>query len=121
MAKRQFVRPSPGNRYTEAQRKEWGSQQDIARAQRNAASKPGAPKRASRSKPFAADVSGSTCFDSLIYQDGVVTASFIGPSAGEWSYEMSRNDAKEWFAEADGGSLGSYFNDNIREPPAKGN
>lgn len=128
MARRQFTRPAPGNRYSAAERAEWGRQQDIARAQRNAAQSLQkeidslAPKtkakHASRSKPLIADVSGSTCFNSLVYQDGVVTASFIGPSSGEWTYEMSRSEAKEWFSD---NSLGSYFNAFVREAPVKGN
>jgi hypothetical protein len=48
----------------------------------------------------------------LVYRSGVVTASFIGPAAGEWQYEMSRADAKEWFNDPE--SLGKYFNDNVR-------
>jgi hypothetical protein len=50
----------------------------------------------------------------LVYRDGVVTASFIGPAAGEWDYDMTLADAREWFAEADGGSLGGWFNDNVK-------
>lgn len=122
MAKRQFDRPAPGKYYTEAQRREWGRQQDIARAQRaaNAAQgiTPPKAKRPSRAKTLVADTSGSSCFDSLTYKNGTVTASFIGPAAGEWQYDMSLAEAREWF-NAD--SLGGYFNDNVREPPAKGN
>jgi len=125
MAKRQFDRPAPGNKYTAAQRAEWGRQQDIARAARAARAAQGITppkaKRASRAKELVADVSGSECFDSLVYKDGTVTASFIGPASGEWQYDMSLAEAREWFAEADGGSLGQYFNDNIREPAVKGN
>jgi hypothetical protein len=36
---------------------------------------------------------------------------FANPTVGEWTYEMSRADAKEWFDDA---SLGGFFNDNIR-------
>lgn len=111
---RKFDRPPPGNRYTAAQRAEWGRQQDIARAQRAAgATQPKATpaKRPSRSKELVADTSGSTCFDSLTYKNGVVTASFIGPAAGEWDYDMSLKEAREWFSDK---SLGGYFNDNIR-------
>ena len=127
MAKRQFIRPAPGNKYTAAERAEWGRQQDAARAgraaqaaqvaQTEAVLKPPA-KRPSRAKAVVADTSGSECFDSLVYRDGTVTASFIGPSSGEWQYDMSLAEAREWFR-AD--SLGSYFNDEIREPPVKGN
>ncbi len=122
MAKRQFERPAPGNRYSAAERAEWGRQQDIARAQRAARAAQGItpPKaqRATRAKTLVADTSGSTCFDSLTYKNGVVTASFIGPAAGVWEYAMSLAEAREWFADD---SLGSYFNSEIREPPAKGN
>ncbi len=48
----------------------------------------------------------------------MVTASFIGPAAGEWEYDMSLAEAREWF---NSDSLGGYFNDEIREPPVKGN
>ena len=60
----------------------------------------------------------SECFDSLTYKNGVVTASFIGPAAGVWEYEMSLAEAREWFSDD---SLGGYFNDNVREPTPKGN
>ena len=120
MAKRQFDRPAPGNRYTAAERAEWGRQQDAARAARNAPGyqKPTPAKRQSRAKTLIADTSGSECFDSLTYRDGTVTASFIGPAAGVWEYDMSLAEAREWFADD---SLGGYFNDNVREPPVKGN
>lgn len=122
MAKRSFIRPSPGNRYTEAERKAWGAEQDRLRALRNAPGyvKPSAPKRASRAQTLVADTSSSTCFDLLVYRNGVVTASFIGPASGEWDYEMSLAEAREWFSDD---LLGGYFNDNVREPttPAKGN
>ncbi len=122
MAKRQFDRPAPGKYYTEAQRKEWGRQQDIARAQRAARAAQGITppkaKRPSRAKTLVADTSGSECFDSLTYKNGAVTASFIGPAAGTWEYSMSLAEAREWF---NSDSLGGYFNDEIREPPAKGN
>jgi hypothetical protein len=122
MAKRQFERPAPGNKFSQAQRDEWGRQQDIARAQRaaNAAQgvTPPKAKRATRAKTLVADTSDSECFDSLVYRDGTVTASFIGPADGEWQFDMSLAEAREWFADD---SLGGYFNDNVREPPAKGN
>jgi hypothetical protein len=119
--KRQFERPSPGNKYTAAERAEWGRQQDIARAGRAAgiaAPKATPAKRASRAKTLVADTSGSECFASLTYQDGTVTADFIGPTAGIWEFDMSLSEAREWF---DSDSLGGYFNDEIREPPVKGN
>ncbi len=110
---RQFVRPAPGNKYSDAERKAWGAEQDRLRAERALQKelKPAPAKRASRAKTLEADCSGSTCFDALSYRDGTVTASFIGPAAGEWTYEMSRADAKEWFS-AD--SLGEYFNSEVR-------
>ena len=122
MAKRQFDRPAPGNKYTAAERAEWGRQQDIARAARAAQAAQGITppkaKRPSRAKTLVADVSGSECFDSLTYKDGTVTASFIGPAAGVWEYDMTLAEAREWF---NSDSLGGYFNDEVREPPAKGN
>jgi hypothetical protein len=120
MPKRQFIRPAPGNRYSAEERAAWGAEQDRLRALRNAPGyqKPAPAKRASRSKELVADTSGSECFDSLTYKNGVVTASFIGPAAGVWQYGMSLADAREWFASD---SLGGFFNDEIREPPAKGN
>ncbi len=117
---RKFERPAPGNKFTDAERKAWGAEQDRQRALRNAPgyTKPTPKPRASRSKPLIADVSGSTCFDSLVYRNGVVTASFIGPASGEWDYEMSLADARAWFSSP---SLGGFFNDEIREPAPTGN
>jgi hypothetical protein len=114
MAKRQFIRPAPGNKYTAAERAEWGREQDAARAARAAQSTQPTPtpaKRQTRAKTLTADTSGSTCFDSLTYKNGVVTASFIGPAAGEWEYDVSLSEAREWFSDD---SLGGYFNDNIK-------
>jgi len=120
VAKRQFTRPAPGNRYSAEERAAWGRAQDAARALRNAPGyqKPAPAKRASRAQTLVADVSGSECFDSLTYKNGTVTASFIGPASGEWQYDMSLAEAREWFSDD---SLGGYFNDNVREPPVKGN
>ncbi|HUE11650.1 MAG TPA: hypothetical protein VMQ54_11955 [Steroidobacteraceae bacterium] len=117
---RQFTRPPPGNRYSAEERAAWGREQDRLRALRNAPGyqKPAPAKRPSRAKTLTADTSDSECFDSLTYKNGVVTASFIGPAAGVWEYSMSRAEAAEWFSDD---SLGGYFNDNVREPPAKGN
>jgi hypothetical protein len=110
---RKFERPSPGNQYSAAERKAWGEEQDRLRAERAALDylKPKPAKRASRAKELVADCSGSTCFNSLRYKNGVVTADFVGPASGVWEYEMSRADAKKWFDDA---SLGGFFNDNIR-------
>lgn len=111
--RRQFVRPAPGNKYTEAERKAWGAEQDRLRALRNAPGyvKPTPKPRPSRERPLVADTSGSSCFDSLTYRNGLVTASFIGPAAGIWTYAMSKEDAREWF---NSGSLGKFFNAVIR-------
>ena len=111
MAKRVFDRPSPGNKYSAEERAAWGREQDRLRAERNAQAKPTPARRPSRAKELKADTSGSTCFDSLTFKNGVVTASFANPTVGEWTYEMSRADAKEWFDDA---SLGGWFNDNLR-------
>jgi hypothetical protein len=120
MAKRQFERPLPGAAYTKAQRDAWGAEQDRLRALRNAPGyqKSAPAKRATRAKELVADTSGSECFDSLVYKNGVVTASFIGPAAGVWEYDMSLAEAREWFSSD---SLGEYFNSEIRERPVKGN
>lgn len=109
--KRQFERPLPGSAYSKAQRDAWGAEQDRARAARaaqGAQPKPTA-RRPSRAKALVADASGSTCFDSLKYRDGTVTAVFTDGSVYE--YDMSRADAKEWFNDP---SLGEFFNSEIR-------
>lgn len=56
----------------------------------------------------------STCFSDLVYsrKDGGVFATFIGPSAGDYFYPMSRADAKAWF---DDSSLGAFFNAFVRD------
>jgi hypothetical protein len=120
MAKRQFERPMPGAAHTKAQRDAWGAEQDRLRALRNAPGyqKPAPAKRASRAQTLVADTSDSECFDSLVYRNGTVIASFIGPAAGEWTYDVNLATAREWFSSD---SLGGFFNDEIREPPAKGN
>lgn len=104
---------APGNKYTPEQRRAWGAEQDRLRTLRNAPGyqKPAPAKRASRAKTLTADTSGSTCFDSLTYKNGTVTASFIGPAAGVWEYEATLAEAREFFA-AD--SLGGWFNENWR-------
>jgi hypothetical protein len=53
----------------------------------------------------------STCFDNLEWNDGVATATFTNKTAGDWDYEMTREEFLEW-AQSD--SLGEYFNENIR-------
>jgi hypothetical protein len=109
---RQFERPSPGNKYSAEQRKAWGAEQDRLRAARAAQPTPTTPaKRASRAKTLSADCSGSSCFTSLTYKDGTVTASFANPTIGDWDFEMSLADAREWFNDE---SLGGFFNDNVR-------
>jgi hypothetical protein len=108
---RKFERPAPGNKYTAEERAAWGREQDRLRAERALQPKPTPTKRATRAKTLVADTSGSECFDSLKYKNGVVRASFVGPAAGVWEYPMSRADAKEWFDDA---SLGGFFNDNVR-------
>ncbi len=107
---RKFERPAPGNRYTAEQRKAWGAEQDRLRAER-ALFKPTPKPRQSRAKTLSADCSGSTCFSSLKYRDGIVTASFANPTVGDWEFEMSLKEAREWFGDD---SLGGYFNSNVR-------
>ena len=53
----------------------------------------------------------STCFDNLEWNDGIATATFANKTAGDWDYEMTREEFLEW-AQSD--SLGEYFNDEIR-------
>jgi len=115
---RQFDRPQPGSDYTAAQRDAWGKAQDEARAARaaqaaqlEAQAKPAPAKRPSRAKTLEADCSGSSCFEALSYRDETVVASFANPTIGEWTYDMSLKDAREWFNDE---SLGGYFNDNVR-------
>jgi hypothetical protein len=69
-----------------------------------------------RAKKSVSDITwsgDSTCFASLHYSKNArgVFADFIGPTAGEWFFPMSRSDAKAFF---DSDSVGSYFNDEIR-------
>ena len=108
-----YERPAPGNQYTAEERKAWSYAQ-VARAaqaaQLNAEVKPPA-KRKSRAQTLSADTSGSSCFASLEYSDGTVVASFANPTIGDWDYEMSLKDAREWFNDE---SLGGFFNDNVR-------
>src|ERR1700688_1829504 len=94
---RKFERPPPGNRYSAEERAAWGREQDRLRAERALQPKPTPAKRASRATEMKADTSGSTCFDSLTFKNGVVRASFANPTIGVWEYEMSRSDAKAWF------------------------
>jgi hypothetical protein len=110
---RQFERPQPGNAFTAEQRKAWGAEQDRLRAERALQKeiKPAPAKRPSRAKTLEADTSGSSCFNSLTYRDGTVVASFANPTIGDWEYDMSLKEAREWFNDE---SLGGYFNDNIR-------
>ena len=58
---------------------------------------------------FSADADGSTCFDDLTFEDGIVTATFTDGSI--YDYPMSQSQAREWFSDT---SLGSYFNEEIR-------
>jgi hypothetical protein len=75
--------------------------------------KPAAQRSSKRSYRDMEWDGSSDCFVSLEYShaDGGVWAEFIGPAAGVWFYEMSRAEAKDWFADA---SVGGYFNDEIR-------
>lgn len=53
---------------------------------------------------------GSTCFDSLVWEDGLVTAVFAKDDS-VYEYEMDRDDFLEW---ARSGSLGEFFNAEVR-------
>jgi hypothetical protein len=110
---RQFVRPAPGNRYSDAERKAWSIEQVRLQALRNAPNyqKPTPAPRPSRATELKADTSGSSCFTSLKFKTGITTAVFANPTIGTWQYEMTRSEAKEFFS-AD--SLGGWFNENLR-------
>lgn len=56
-----------------------------------------------------ADAEASTCFDELSFRAGTVFATFTDGS--EYTYDMSKAEAKEWF---DDPSLGGYFNAVVR-------
>jgi len=62
-----------------------------------------------KQKPLIADTSDSACFDDLRYANGQVFATF-SKDGSQYSYPMSRQDAKEWFDS----DLGRYFNENVR-------
>jgi hypothetical protein len=110
---RQYEPHGAGLKYSDAERKAWSIEQVRLAALRKAPGyeKPAPAKRASRAQKLEADTSGSSCFASLEYSDGVVTASFANPTIGDWDYEMSLKEAREWFNDE---SLGGFFNDNIR-------
>jgi hypothetical protein len=53
----------------------------------------------------------SDCFDELTWRNGVATATFAkGGGAGTYEYEVTLDEFLEWCA----GSLGEYFNAEIR-------
>jgi hypothetical protein len=62
-------------------------------------------------KPLIADTGDSACFDDLRYSasDGGVYATFARDGS-QYFYELSRADAKDWFAD----DLGRWFNENLR-------
>jgi hypothetical protein len=110
---RQYEPHGAGLKYSDAERKAWSIEQVRLAALRKAPGyeKPTPAKRASRAKTLEADTSGSSCFDSLTYDSGVVTASFSNPTIGDWDYDMSLKDFREW---ASSESLGGWFNDNLK-------
>lgn len=57
-----------------------------------------------------ADTSNSTCFDSLEWEDGIATATFLKDGT-TYDYPMSRSDFRDWIEDD---SLGGYFNDMVR-------
>lgn len=75
-------------------------------------------KTQSRNGNLYADTSQSECFNSLFYSKsmGGVIATFANPTTGDWFYEMSKQQAREWFSD----DLGRYFNSEVREPHGKG-
>jgi hypothetical protein len=54
----------------------------------------------------------SDCFESVVWRDGVATATFWRGGAIVYDYDVSREEFIDWVSS---GSLGGYFNDNIRE------
>ncbi len=104
--------------YSAAEKAAWGRQQDEIRAAGGIAkwraqqgiAAPTPAKRQSRAKPLIADVSGSDCFNSLVFTGGEVIAQFA-KDGSVYAYPMSRADAKEWFSDD---SLGEFFNSEIR-------
>jgi hypothetical protein len=66
------------------------------------------PKR-SRAKPLVADTSDSKCFADLRWRSGTAYATFN--DGGSYTYDVSRKDFKEW---ANSGSLGGWFNEELR-------
>lgn len=52
----------------------------------------------------------STCFSELSWTDGVATGTFWGPKAGTWDWPCDLETFIEWTS----GSLGEFFNDEIR-------
>jgi len=52
----------------------------------------------------------SSCFDDLRWKGGTAYATFA-KDGEQYEYDMSRADFKDWI---ESGSLGGYFNANIR-------
>ena len=74
-----------------------------------------APTRARRNRDI--EWSGdSDCFDALFFDSasGTVTASFANKTVGDWDYDMSYEEAREWLID-NADAPGTYFNANIRE------
>lgn len=73
------------------------------------------PRRAN-ARSIVADASVSTCFSDLRWSHGVATGTFQNPTVGTWEWDCSREEFMDWIHS---GSLGEYFNDNIRNPDEK--
>ena len=70
-------------------------------------------KRSSNKKPRAPKVlvgPESSCFDDLRWSGGTVFATFT-KDGSQYTYDMSRAEAKEWFSDD---SPGGYFNAEVR-------
>lgn len=88
--------------YSAAERAAWGRQQDEIRAAGGIAkwraqqgiAAPTPAKRQSRAKPLIADVSGSDCFNSLVFTGGEVIAQFA-KDGSVYAYPMiAHHDAE---------------------------
>ncbi len=66
-----------------------------------------------RKQTIVAD-QGSTCFDDLRWKDGTAYMTF--QDGYEDEVDMDRSEFMDW---VESGSLGGYFNANIREPTVK--
>jgi hypothetical protein len=74
-----------------------------------------APVRRSNNGPLEVDCSGSTCFESVEWQDGV--ASYVFRDGYADDFPMDRSEFRDWQTD---GSPGGWFNENLRPETVKG-